>query len=113
MLLFGALISCVNDSQLNPELSVIDKLTWTNPDSAYYLINKVDTTMLKNGKDSAMYRLLWAELRDKTYHDDTVPGEISKAALYFRVNNDSYNAMRALYYQGLMAYNAKTTHWFL
>lgn len=53
-----------------------------------------------------MYRLLWAELRDKTYHDDTVTSDISKAAVYFRLQNDSYNTMRALYYQGILSYNA-------
>lgn len=106
-LLLVALFSCVNNSRLNPKLSEIDNLTWTNPDSAYSLINEFDTTLLKNGMDSAMYRLLWAELRDKTYHDDTVTDEISKAALYFRLNNDGYNAMRALYYQGIIAHNAE------
>lgn len=106
-LLFAGLVaSCGQLPELNQKLSEIDSLTWTDPDSAYSAICQFDKSNMKNGRDSAMYRLLWAELRDKTYHDDTATNEISKAVLYFKLNDDCYNAMRALYYQGIIAYNA-------
>ncbi|MCM1142367.1 MAG: hypothetical protein NC453_27670 [Muribaculum sp.] len=106
-ILFAGLIAACNPQpKLSPELSEIDRLTWTDPDSAYSAISRFDESLLKNGRDSAMYRLLWAELRDKTYHDDTISSNISKAAIYFRIHEDHYNAMRAYYYQGIIDYNA-------
>ena len=85
----------------------IDAMLVTNPDSAYGLLLDFDTTLLTTDRDKAMFDLLWAEARDKTFHDDTVAERISRAAQVFGKLEDSRNQMRALYYKGRILQNAE------
>lgn len=91
---------------MSPRLAEIDALLRTDPDSAYSLLCDSASTPLAGKRDSAMWRLLTAEARDKTFHDDTVPGEIRRASAYFRDRGDRKNLMRSLFYEGRILQNA-------
>lgn len=91
---------------MSPRLAEIDALLRTDPDSAYSLLCDSTSTPLAGRRDSAMWRLLTAEARDKTFHDDTVPGEIRRASAYFRDRGDRKNLMRSLFYEGRILQNA-------
>ncbi len=100
-----ALFSC-REEAVSPRLAEIDALLRTDPDSAYSLLCDSTSTPLAGRRDSAMWRLLTAEARDKTFHDDTVPGEIRRASAYFRDRGDRKNLMRSLFYEGRILQNA-------
>ena len=100
-----ALFSC-REEAVSPRLAEIDALLRTDPDSAYSLLCDSTSTPLAGRRDSAMWRLLTAEARDKTFHDDTVPGEIRRASAYFRSRGDIKNLMRSLFYEGRILQNA-------
>ncbi len=100
-----ALFSC-REEAVSPRLAEIDALLRTDPDSAYSLLCDSASTPLAGRRDSAMWRLLTAEARDKTFHDDTVPGEIRRASAYFRDRGDRKNLMRSLLYEGRILQNA-------
>ena len=91
---------------MSPRLAEIDALLRTDPDSAYSLLCDSTSTPLAGRRDSAMWRLLTAEARDKTFHDDTVPCEIRRASAYFRSRGDIKNLMRSLFYEGRILQNA-------
>lgn len=101
--------SCVNrDPRLDlaDGLTEIDSLLSADPDSACALLADYDRSRLSSPFDSAMYRLLWAEGRDKTFCDDTVDTDISRSVEFFRQNGDRRNLMRSLFYQGRIRQNA-------
>lgn len=95
-------------ARLADGLTAIDSLLQTDPDSAYTLLERYERSRLVTPRDSAMFRLLWAEGRDKTFRDDTVADEITRAVDFFRHIGDRRNLMRSLYYLGRIRQNAKS-----
>lgn len=95
-------------AQLADGLAAIDSLLQTDPDSAYTLLELYERSRLVTPRDSAMFRLLWAEGRDKTFRDDTVADGITPAVDFFRHIGDRRNLMRSLFYQGRIHQNAGT-----
>jgi len=100
-------VCCDRGESLAHGIREIDAMLVTDPDSAYGLLIDFDTTLLTTDRDKAMFDLLWAEARDKTFHDDTVAERISRAAQVFGNLEDSRNQMRALYYKGRILQNAE------
>lgn len=96
---------CNKSSLYSEDLLLIDKLAQSNPDSAYSIIKTYNTTKLLTSYDSAFYNLLLAEIRYKTYYNDTTEKDISNAANFFLKKEDNYNAMRSLFYQGISRSN--------
>jgi hypothetical protein len=86
-------------------LDAVESLMDSNPDSAYKLLCRYDKSKLKTDRDSALFRLLWAEGRYKTFHDDTVENEIDRCVHFFQNSGESRNLMRALFYQGKIRQN--------
>lgn len=86
-------------------LDVVESLMDSNPDSAYKLLCRYDKSRLKTDRDSALFRLLWAEGRYKTFHDDTVENEIDRCVHFFQNSGEGRNLMRALFYQGKIRQN--------
>lgn len=95
-------------ARLADGLAAIDSLLQTDPDSAYTLLELYERSRLVTPRDSAMFRLLWAEGRDKTFRDDTVADGITPAVDFFRKDGDRRNLMRSLFYQGRIRQNAKS-----
>lgn len=95
-------------ARLADGLAAIDSLLQTDPDSAYTLLERYERSRLVTHRDSAMFRLLWAEGRDKTFRDDTVADEITRTVDFFRKDGDRHNLMRSLYYLGRIRQNAKS-----
>lgn len=95
-------------ARLADGLAAIDSLLQTDPDSAYTLLERYERSRLGTHRDSAMFRLLWAEGRDKTFRDDTVADGITPAVDFFRHIGDRRNLMRSLFYQGRIHQNAGT-----
>lgn len=94
------------EGDVREELGKVESIMESRPDSAYSLLCDFDKRKLKTVRDTALYRLLWAEGRYKTFHDDTVSDGIDKSVLFFRDAGERRNLMRALFYQGIIRKNA-------
>ncbi len=108
MLSLVCLFACNGEGEgdAREELGKVESIMESRPDSAYSLLCDFDKRKLKTVRDTALYRLLWAEGRYKTFHDDTVSDGIDKSVLFFRDAGERRNLMRALFYQGIIRKNA-------
>ncbi len=95
-----------SDNPLAPGLENIEILSAGTPDSAYTLLSTYNKSLLTTERDSAMFALLWAELRDKTFHDDTTSKLLSKAVDLFKREQDYDRLARTLFYQGRVFQNS-------
>ena len=69
IILCGALLilgSC-SPSENFKSLKTAEQLMEENPDSAWYLLGRIDKTQLKEGKEQALYHLLYAQAQYKLY----------------------------------------------
>lgn len=69
-----------------------------NPDSAYVLLQSLDTLTLTNAADKALYSLLYVQAEDKNYIDSTNVYMIQTAVDYYKDSDDEYHKMLSYYY---------------
>lgn len=91
---------CTRNSAMANGLEEIEILLQSSPDSGYLRICEYPTERLRTAGDSALYRLLLAEGRYKTFNDDTVDDALTSAADYFITHKDNNRAVRTLFCQG-------------
>lgn len=82
----------------NTTLVSAEKLMNENPDSAFVLLQGLDTLTLKNAADKALYSLLYVQAEDKTYIDSKDVYRIQTAVDYYKDSDDEYHKMLSYYY---------------
>lgn len=87
-------------SATEERLLQIDSLLNHDADSAISLLEEFSDSLVRTPRDSALFTLLSAESRYKTFIEDTSDCHVSRAARYFINTGDRHNAMRALFLQG-------------
>ncbi|MBD5357504.1 MAG: hypothetical protein HDR88_17395 [Bacteroides sp.] len=104
--LLTIMLPACRDGGYSAELTAIDSLLQTDPDSAWQRLCNYDTLLLRSDNDRYYYALLSAESNDKTFHEDTAENAISEAAAYFVRKNDKRKAMRSMFYKGIAYQNS-------
>lgn len=82
----------------NTTLVSAEQLMNENPDSAFVLLQGLDTLTLTNAADKALYSLLYVQAEDKTYIDSKDVYRIQTAVDYYKDSDDEYHKMLSYYY---------------
>lgn len=77
-----------------------------HPDSAYSLLQTIDSDALRTRGGHARYALLYTQAQDKNYIDETNDSLISVATDYYQHHGDVRNRFLSIYYKGRVLYNA-------
>ena len=104
--LFGILSGCAEHSSLQDTLDKAENFMENHPDSAYSLLQTVDSDALRTRGGRARYALLYTQAQDKNYIDETNDSLISVATNYYQHHGDVRNRFLSLYYKGRVSYNA-------
>ena len=104
--LFGILSGCAEHSSLQDTLDKAENFMENHPDSAYSLLQTVDSDALRTRGGRARYALLYTQAQDKNYIDETNDSLISVATNYYQHHGDVRNRFLSLYYKGRVNYNA-------
>ena len=104
--LFGILSGCAEHSSLQDTLDKAENFMENHPDSAYSLLQTIDSDALRTRGGRARYALLYTQAQDKNYIDETNDSLISVATNYYQHHGDVRNRFLSLYYKGRVNYNA-------
>lgn len=104
--LFGLLLGCAEHSSLQDTLDKAETLMEDHPDSAYSLLQTIDSEALRTRGGRARYALLYTQALDKNYIDETNDSLISVATDYYQHHGDVRNRFLSYYYKGRMYTNA-------
>ena len=85
-------------SSYDKELLSVEQVMNESPDSALYMLERIDTSRLASEKNRALYSLLLSQAMDKTYQYSVDDSLINVAKLYYDKTNDSYCKMLSHYY---------------
>ncbi|MBQ8243352.1 MAG: hypothetical protein IJZ40_07810, partial [Bacteroidaceae bacterium] len=96
--LFGLLSGCAEHSSLQDTLDKAETLMEDHPDSAYSLLQTIDSEALRTRGGRARYALLYTQAQDKNYIDDTNDSLISIAVDYYRYHGDVRHCFLSIYY---------------
>lgn len=99
------LLCCSRHSKVWEELDLAEKLMDVNPDSAIIIIERIDTSALKDDEESARYALLKSMALDKNYIDTTSFDILQPAIDYYLEKGSADERLRTLYYQGRIFMN--------
>ena len=69
-----------------------------HPDSAYSLLQTIDSEALRTRGGRARYALLYTQAQDKNYIDETNDSLISEAVDYYRQTDDVRRKFLSYYY---------------
>lgn len=89
---------CNRHKANNTTLVSAEQLMNENPDSAYVLLQSVDTLTLTSAADEALYSLLYVQAEDKNYIDSKDTYRIQLAVDYYKDSDDEYHKMISYYY---------------
>lgn len=104
--LFGILSGCAEHSSLQDTLDKAETLMEDHPDSAYSLLQTIDSDALRTRGGRARYALLYTQAQDKNYIDEINDSLISVATDYYQHHGDVRNRFLSYYYKGRVFYNA-------
>ena len=104
--LFCLLSGCAEHSSLQDTLDKAENFMENHPDSAYSLLQTIDSDALRTRGGRARYALLYTQALDKNYIDETNDSLISVATNYYQHHGDVRNRFLSLYYKGRVSYNA-------
>ncbi len=104
--LFGLLSGCAEHSSLQDTLDKAENFMENHPDSAYSLLQTIDSDALRTRDGRARYALLYTQAQDKNYIDEINDSLISVATNYYQHHGDVRNRFLSLYYKGRVNYNA-------
>ena len=96
--LFGILSGCAEHSSLQDTLDKAENFMENHPDSAYSLLQTVDSDALRTRDGRARYALLYTQAQDKNYIDETNDSLISVATNYYQHHGDVRNRFLSLYF---------------
>ena len=89
------------------KLAEADGLMEEHYDSAWTILNAIDTAAISSEANRAYYALLYAQCQYKQYIYETDDSLISTAVDYYTRHDDRRKLMRSYYYRGLIHNNAK------
>lgn len=104
--LFGLFSGCAEHSSLQDTLDKAETLMEEHPDSAYTLLQTIDSDALRTRGGRARYALLYTQAQDKNYIDETCDSLISVATDYYQHHGDVRYRFLSIYYKGRVFYNA-------
>ncbi len=101
MVFIAILLSCTQKSSNMVALMQIDSLLLRNNYvEALKELNKINSTLLKDDEELALYSLLLTQAKYKNYEPITSDSLINQAVIYYQNSNDKEKATRSLLYQG-------------
>lgn len=106
IIVFFAVVGCHKTTMLNESLMSAEQLMADQPDSALYILQNIDTTILKSAEDKALYALLYVQAEDKNYIDSKDVSKIQTAVTFYRDSKDEYHKMLSYYYMARIEENA-------
>lgn len=106
IIVFFAVVGCHKTTMLNENLMSAEQLMADQPDSALYILQNIDTTILKSAEDKALYALLYVQAEDKNYIDSKDVSKIQTAVTFYRDSKDEYHKMLSYYYMARIEENA-------
>ena len=107
LLILVALISCNDPKPVTNTLHRAESLMNESPDSAWILLNTISPDEMGQNRNRALYALLYTQVQDKTYRDETNDTLISVAVDYYRNTDDVRHKFLSYYYKGRVHFNAK------
>lgn len=99
------LIGCKNDKTLNKLQEIDNLLSIEKPDSAFFEINKIKISRLKDERDSAYYYLLKTQTLYRLYKPVTSDSMINYSIRYYEKFIDNEKLARSYYYKGVTIYD--------
>lgn len=96
---------CGRDSEVSGKLDRAESLMDDHPDSALMMLEDIPANELRNGKEKALYGLLYTQALDKNWLEPKNDSLISMAVDYYESVDDPYRQAMASYYQGVVRYN--------
>lgn len=100
LLLLSVAAGCYKERKIGRQLSQIERILPNNPDSAYFLLKKLDQNEIRDREDKAKYALLITETSFKTMHVVKSDSVIKIALDYYAHTDDVLKIAKANYYQG-------------
>lgn len=94
------LSSCKNESECRRQLADVEQVIEQYPDSAWQMLQKIDSASVADGEEKAIYNLLTTALRYRKYLPVPNDSAIRYSSDYFASNGDSYYQATAYYYHG-------------
>lgn len=92
--------------EVNSQLDSAESLLGHKPDSALSLLSDINSDQLKTNRLNARFALLKSIALDKCYYDEDNDSLINIAVDFYSAYGNQENKMKALYYQGLVRFNA-------
>lgn len=92
--------------EVNSQLDSAESLLGHKPDSALSLLSDINSDQLKTSRLNARFALLKSIALDKCYYDEDNDSLINIAVDFYSAYGNPENKMKALYYQGLVRFNA-------
>lgn len=92
--------SCGGRSNVSATLDSAETLMETDPDSALFLLEQLDTDSLTGKSDRALYAMLFTEALDKNQMKPTDDSLISIASDYYDRSSDNLRQVISNYYHG-------------
>ena len=113
VILCGCLWACSACRDKQTVVDILDEaetLMTESPDSAYTLLQTLPVDKLHQDKNRARYALLYSQVLDKNYIDETNDSLINIAVDYYRTTDDVLSKFLAFYNQGRVYTNAGELH---
>ena len=113
VILCGCLWACSACRDKQTVVDILDEaetLMTESPDSAYTLLQTLPVDELHQDKNRARYALLYSQVLDKNYIDETNDSLINIAVEYYRTTDDVRSKFLSFYYQGRIYTNAGELH---
>ena len=107
LLILVALMSCDDPKPITDTLHRAEALMNESPDSAWTLLNTISPDEMGQNRNRALYALLYTQVQDKTYRDETNDTLISVAVDYYRNTDDVRHKFLSYYYKGRVHFNGK------
>lgn len=92
--------------EVNSQLDSAESLLGHKPDSALSLLSDINSDQLKTNRLNARFALLKSIALDKCYYDEDNDSLINIAVDFYSAYGNQENKMKALYYQGIVRFNA-------
>lgn len=97
---FVFLSSCRHTSECRKQLAEVEQVIELYPDSAWKMLQMIDSASIADGEEKAIYNLLMTALRYRKYLPVPNDSAIRYSSDYFASNGDAYYKGNAFYYHG-------------
>lgn len=97
---FVFLTSCRNTSECRRRLAEVEQVIELYPDSAWKMLQKIDSASVADGEEKAVYNLLLTELKYRYYLPTPNDSAIRYSSDFFADNGNPHYQATAYYYHG-------------